>query len=76
VALFDLSKDIGERDDLAQQMPAEANRLRERLERYLAAVDAQMPRPNPDFDPAQPTPSRKKGDTKSTNKDMKRKKKT
>ena len=75
VALFDLSKDIGERDDLVQRMPAEAKQLRERLERYLAAVDAQMPRPNPDFDPSQPTPTREKGKNKAMNKDMKRKKK-
>jgi len=71
VALFDLSKDIGERDDLAQRMPAEANRLRQRLERYLAAVDAQVPRPNPEFDPAHLGPTREKG----KNKDMKRKRK-
>ena len=71
VALFDLSKDIGERDDLAQRMPAEAQRLRERLKRYLDAVDAQLPTPNPDFDPATPAPTRERG----KNKDMKRKKK-
>ena len=71
MALFDLSKDIGERDDLAQRMPAEAQRLRERLKRYLDAVDAQLPTPNPDFDPATPAPTRERG----KNKDMKRKKK-
>ena len=41
--LFDLSKDIGERHDLAERMPAETKKLRERLENYLAAVDAQFP---------------------------------
>ena len=75
VMLFDLAKDIGERDDLAQRMPAEAQRLQQRLERYLTAVDAQMPRPNPDFDPTQPAPTREKGRGKPMNKDMKRKKK-
>jgi len=71
VLLFDLAKDIGERDDLAQRMPAEAERLRQRLERHLTAVDAQLPTPNPEFDPAKPPPTREKG----KNKDMKRKKK-
>ena len=71
VTLFDLSKDIGERDDLAKRLPAEAKRLRERLETYLAAVAAQMPTPNPDFDPATPPQMREKGNKK----DMKRKKK-
>ena len=69
--LFDLAKDIGEQDNLAQRLPAEARRLRERLEQYLSAVDAQLPTPNPDFDPAKPAPTREKG----KNKDMKRKKK-
>ena len=71
VALFDLSKDIGERDDLAQRMPGEAQRLRQRLEQYLSAVDAQLPTPNPHYDPAKPSPTREKGQ----NKDMKRRKK-
>ncbi|MFM8708756.1 MAG: sulfatase/phosphatase domain-containing protein, partial [Planctomycetia bacterium] len=69
VMLFDLAKDAGERDDLARRMPADADRLRKRLEQYLAAVDAQMPTPNPAFDPAQPLP-REKG----KNRNMKRKK--
>jgi arylsulfatase A-like enzyme len=71
VMLFDLAKDIGERDDLAQRMPADARRLRERLERYLKAVDAQLPTANPDFDPTNSKPQREKG----KNKDQKRKKK-
>jgi len=32
-----------------------------RLEGYLAAVDARMPKTNPDFDPAAPPPPRKQG---------------
>lgn len=54
VALFDLSKDIGERNDLAERMPTEAARLRARLEKHLAAVDAQFPTPNPNYDPSRP----------------------
>jgi len=58
VKLFDLARDLGEREDLAARMPAEAARLRGLLERYLHAVGAQVPQPNPDFDPAQPEPRR------------------
>ena len=65
VVLFDLSKDIGERNDLAQRLPAEAKRMRERLENYLAEVAAQMPMPNPDFDPATPHQTRQKGNKKT-----------
>jgi len=61
VALYDLATDIGERNDLAATRPADATRLRERLERYLAAVDAQMPSINPDFDPSRPTEPARKG---------------
>ncbi len=59
--LYDLSKDIGERNDLAAQRPAETKKLRERLDKYLAAVDAQFPTPNPNFDPNQPVEPKKRG---------------
>jgi arylsulfatase A-like enzyme len=75
VMLFDLAKDLGERDDLAQRMPAESQRLRERLDGYLAAVDAQLPLPNPAFDPAQPPPPREKGKNRDMKKDGDRKRK-
>ena len=58
VALFDLSKDIGEQNDLAAHMPTETAQLRQRLERYLAKVDAQFPIVNPDYDPNQPAPGK------------------
>lgn len=58
VKLFDLGRDIGEREDLAATMPAEAARLRKRLEQYLADVDAQLPTLNPAFDPNAPTDER------------------
>lgn len=59
--LYDLASDIGERNDLAQRRPAETSQLRDRLDRYLKAVAAQMPTPNPDYDPAQPAPKRNQG---------------
>ena len=51
--LFDLSKDLGERNDLAKQMPEKASELDQRLTDYLKAVNAQMPSPNPNYDPSQ-----------------------
>lgn len=50
--LYDLANDISERRDLAAQRPADAKKLRERLEKYLAAVNAQLPTVNPDYDPS------------------------
>lgn len=58
--LYDLSKDIGERNDLAAQRPADAKRLRERLDNYLATVDAQFPTSNPDYDPNRPAQPKKR----------------
>lgn len=61
VALFDLSKDIGERNDLAKQLPNETQMLKERLTDYLTAVSAQLPTKNTEFDPSQPIAPRKGG---------------
>jgi len=66
VKLFDLSRDIGERDDLAARMPAEATRLRAALEKQLLAVHAQLPEKNPRYDASldvgrPPEPDRRKG---------------
>lgn len=54
VSLFDLSKDIGERNDLAKQMPNETKMLQQKLINYLTEVNAQLPTPNPKFDPTKP----------------------
>ena len=61
IRLFDLDADPGERDDLAAARPADATRLRRRLEESLAAVQAQLPSPNPDFDPGRPQAPAKRG---------------
>ncbi len=58
--LYDLANDISERRDLAAQRPADVKKLRERLEKYLASVDAQLPTPNPDYDPKKPAPEKKR----------------
>ena len=52
--LFDLSRDIGEQHDLAKDKAKEAAELDRRLSEYLKLVNAQMPTPNPKFDPANP----------------------
>ena len=51
VELYDVKRDIGERHDLAAERPEEAARLRNQLARWRESVGAQMPKPNPDYDP-------------------------
>jgi len=53
--LFNLTNDPGERYDLAREMPDKAKELDQRLGDYLAAVNAQMPKPNPNYDPSKPS---------------------
>lgn len=45
VQLFDLERDIGERNDLAESQPQVADRLRRMLHAWRDQVDAQMPYP-------------------------------
>ncbi|MEZ6031821.1 MAG: sulfatase [Planctomycetaceae bacterium] len=61
LALYDLTDDIGEQRDLSKRMPAETRQLSDRLQAYLAAVDAQFPTVNPDYDPNAPTQPAKGG---------------
>ncbi|GDY10702.1 sulfatase [Planctomycetia bacterium] len=70
--LYDLAQDISERRDLAAQRPDDVKKLRDRLEKYLASVDAQLPTPNPDYDPNK-EPSGKRGDKKPNPKKDKKK---
>lgn len=59
--IYDLSQDLAERRNLAGERPAETRQLRDRLQKYLAAVDARFPTPNPDFDPTRPAEPGKRG---------------
>lgn len=50
--LYDLENDIGEKNNLAIEMPEKAAQLRQRLAAWRKSVGAKMPTSNPDFDPA------------------------
>ena len=57
--LFDLSKDITERTDLAKSQPQKVAELDQRLTDYLAAVNAQMPNVNANVPVGQRPPEKK-----------------
>jgi hypothetical protein len=50
--LFDLARDIGEKDDLSAKEPQRAAALRDKLAAWRKAVGAQENKPNPDYDAA------------------------
>jgi len=52
VQLFHLDQDLGETKDLAATESVRAAGLKKRLTDYLAAINAQLPIPNPDYNPA------------------------
>jgi len=52
VVLYDLESDAGERTDLAQQRPDVTRSLLSKLHAWRRSVSAQMPTPNPNYDPA------------------------
>lgn len=49
--LYNLKEDVGESNDLSQKLPDVTSALRQDLAAWRARVNAQMPRPNPDYDP-------------------------
>ncbi|MBT7924134.1 MAG: sulfatase-like hydrolase/transferase [Opitutae bacterium] len=67
LSLFDLSKDLFERNDLSASMPEETIRLHNRLNLYLDLVGAELPKANPKYDPANP-PEMSKGKGKKGDK--------
>ena len=60
VELYDLQSDLGELHNLAEKMPAKTAELQRDLNRWRHSVDAQMPSPNPTYDPKRATQVRKK----------------
>ena len=57
--LYDIAKDISERNDLAKQMPQKVAALDQRLTDYLKAVNAQMPSVNASVPVGQRPPDKK-----------------
>jgi arylsulfatase A-like enzyme len=49
--LYNLEEDPGEKHNLASELPGKAKALREKLEIWRTNNQAQMPTPNPDYDP-------------------------
>jgi arylsulfatase A len=54
VELYNVRDDIGEEHDLAPAQPQKAEELKTRLHAWRKEVGAQMPTPNPNFDPSKP----------------------
>jgi len=50
--LYNLKRDIGEKNNLAETMPKKAADLQRKLAKWRQSVGAKMPTPNPDYDPA------------------------
>ena len=50
--LYNLKRDIGEKNNLAETMPEKAADLQRKLAKWRKSVGAKMPTPNPDYDPA------------------------
>lgn len=63
VELYNIRQDIGEKNDLVASNPKKTEELRNRLHAWRKEVGAQMPTPNPNYDPARPeyNPALKKG---------------
>lgn len=52
VELYDLKHDVGETKDLAAEMPDKVRELRRKLAEWRSSVGAQMPSPNPNYEPS------------------------
>ena len=59
--LFNLTKDITESNNLAKELPEQADMLSKRLDAYLQKVGGKTPVINPSYDPNKPPMTRKKG---------------
>jgi arylsulfatase A-like enzyme len=49
--LYNLRDDVGERHDVAAMQPERAKNMRDALQAWRKSVGAQMPTPNPNYDP-------------------------
>ena len=64
LSLYDLAKDMRERNDLSKKLPNETTQMDKRLTDYLASVNAQIPTINSRFDPNAPNSNTKQGGDK------------
>ena len=53
--LYNLRHNLSESVNLASRFPEKLNELKGKLDRWRNSIDAQMPAPNPDFDPDRQT---------------------
>ena len=60
VELYNLKNDIGETKDLSKTNPEKADELRQMLHKWRKDVNAQIPKPNPDYDPNKKRRNKKK----------------
>jgi uncharacterized sulfatase len=51
VELYNIATDIGENENLTAKMPELASSLRDKLHKWRTSIKAEMPPPNPDYDP-------------------------
>jgi uncharacterized sulfatase len=56
--IYNLKNDIGEQNNLAEQLPEKTGELRQMLSSWRKKVGAQMMEPNPDYDPQKARRSR------------------
>jgi hypothetical protein len=54
VELYNLDEDRSEQHNIADRSPDLVKSLQNELHQWLRAVDAQMPTPNPNYDPSKP----------------------
>jgi hypothetical protein len=54
VKLYNLRDDIGEKHNLASELPKKTDELRQRLHEWRTDVGAQMPTRNEQYDPSKP----------------------
>ena len=68
VELYNIRDDIGEQRDLVKVQPKKVAELRDRLHAWRQEIGAQMPTPNPKYDPTRPeyNPPPKKAKKKET----------
>ena len=52
IKLFDLARDISEKNDLSKLTPEIAKKLEAKMNAYLKEINAQFPTKNPDYDPS------------------------